>query len=79
LVVAAQLPDELAVVLLGAAREAFVLGVQLTSLIGAVVMIGLAILTTVMLRHIDVDAEPEPQPESIQPIHPATVPVQADC
>jgi DHA2 family multidrug resistance protein-like MFS transporter len=76
--VAAQLPDQLAGVLLGAAREAFVPGMQLTSLIGAVVMIGLAILTVIMLRHLDIGTEPEPQPESMQPV-PATLPVRADC
>jgi DHA2 family multidrug resistance protein-like MFS transporter len=78
-VVAGQLPDQLGLALLTASREAFILGMQLTSLIGTVVMIGLAILTVTLLRHIDTDAEPEPQPESMQPVHPATVPVQADC
>jgi hypothetical protein len=50
--------------LLHAAQEAFVLGLQLTSGIGAVVMIGLAILTVSMLRHIEVDIEQEAQPTS---------------
>jgi DHA2 family multidrug resistance protein-like MFS transporter len=77
--VAGQLPDQLGIALLSASREAFILGMQLTSLIGAVVMIGLAILTVVLLRHIDTDAEPEPQPESIQPVHPTPLAVQADC
>jgi DHA2 family multidrug resistance protein-like MFS transporter len=77
--VAGQLPDQLGIALLGASREAFVLGLQVTSLISTVVMIGLAILTVALLRHIDTDDEPEPQPESMQPVHPATVPVQADC
>jgi len=79
--VAGQLPGQLGPALLSAAQEAFVMGLQLTSLIGTVVMIGLAILTLALLRHIDIDmdAEPEQQPESMQPVHPATVPVQADC
>jgi DHA2 family multidrug resistance protein-like MFS transporter len=62
--VAEQLSGSLGPALLHAAQEAFVLGLQLTSGIGAVVMIGLAILTVSMLRHIEVDIEQEAQPTS---------------
>jgi DHA2 family multidrug resistance protein-like MFS transporter len=64
LVVAVQLPGPLGAALLGAAREAFILGLQLTSLIGAVVMMGLAILTAIMLRHVGLEAGTEKQPDA---------------
>jgi MFS transporter, DHA2 family, multidrug resistance protein len=48
--VAGQLPDRLGVAVLEAAREAFVRGMQLSSVIAAVVALGLAILAVVMLR-----------------------------
>lgn len=60
---AGQLPNPLGVILLGTAHTAFIQGLQLTSLIGAVVMIGLAILTVVMLRHVGKDDKPERQPD----------------
>jgi len=41
-------------------------------------MIGLTILTVTLLRHIEVEAEPEVPSESLQPVHPPTVPVQPD-
>lgn len=77
--VAAQLPHQLGTALLGAAQEGFVLGMQMTALIGAAVMIGLTILTLTLLRHIEIETEPEPQLESIQPLQPATLPVRIDC
>jgi DHA2 family multidrug resistance protein-like MFS transporter len=61
--VAGQLPDPLNVALLGVAHHAFIQGLQLTSIIGAVVMIGLAILTVIMLRQVRPSAEPDSQPE----------------
>jgi DHA2 family multidrug resistance protein-like MFS transporter len=48
--VAGQLPDRLSTVVLEAAREAFVQGMQLSSAIATVVAVGLAIVTLVMLR-----------------------------
>ena len=48
--VAEQLPDRLGVAVLEAAREAFVRGMQLSSVIAAVVALGFAILVEVMLR-----------------------------
>lgn len=61
--VAGQLPSQVGVPLLGAAYEAFIQGLQLTALIGTVVMIGLAILTVIQLRDVGMDAEPEQQPD----------------
>lgn len=70
---AGQLPDRLGAALLVAAQEAFVQGLQLTAVIGTVVMIGLAILTLVLLRNASQGEEPESQPEPDQ--HPARRPV----
>jgi DHA2 family multidrug resistance protein-like MFS transporter len=64
LLTAAQLPDPLGKALLDAAREAFVLGLQLTSFIGAVIMMGLAVLITIMLRHVGLEAGAERPPDS---------------
>jgi MFS transporter, DHA2 family, multidrug resistance protein len=49
--VAAQLPDRLGQAVLEAAREAFVAGMQLSSLIAAVLGVGLAVLTLVAFRN----------------------------
>jgi DHA2 family multidrug resistance protein-like MFS transporter len=66
---AAQLPGELGAALLDAAREAFILGLQLNAFIGAAVMVGLAVLTVTLLRRIDIDSGPEsqshPEPDSL--------------
>ena len=56
---AAQLPEPLAATLLGAAREAFVLGLQLSSLIGAVGLAGTAVLVAFLLRSVPTTAEEE--------------------
>jgi DHA2 family multidrug resistance protein-like MFS transporter len=62
-IVAGQLPGQIGVALLGTAYEAFIQGLQLTAVIGAVVMVSLAILTAVMLRGVGTDVEPEQQPD----------------
>ena len=54
---AGQLSGPLGSALFAAAANAFVSGLQLISLIGAVVMIGLALLTVTMLRHIEIGGE----------------------
>lgn len=59
---AGQLPHEVGMALLGAAHAAFIQGLQLTAVIGAVVMVGLAILTLVLLRQVRPPSEPETQP-----------------
>ena len=66
--VAARLPDELGAAVLETARGAFVHGMQLTSGIAAILAIGLAILTVILLRShnvppADPDAEAE-EPEA---------------
>lgn len=60
---AEQLPEPLGAGLLAVARAAFTHGLQLTALIAAVVMVGLTLLVVVALRHVDVGAESEAQPE----------------
>jgi DHA2 family multidrug resistance protein-like MFS transporter len=77
-VVAGQLPSQIGAALLGVAHHAFIQGLQVTAVIGAVVMLGLAILTTVMLRNVGRDDESEQQPESMHPVHSRTLPVQPD-
>jgi DHA2 family multidrug resistance protein-like MFS transporter len=64
--VAGQLPDELGLVLLGVARGAFVQGMQVTSAIAAIVALGIAILTLVMLWQVPpgVQSQGQPGPET---------------
>ena len=50
--VARQLPDQLGVALVDAARDAFVAGMHLTSTIATIVSIGLAVLAVVILRNV---------------------------
>lgn len=76
--VAGQLPDPLGAALLGVAHEAFIQGLQLTSLIGAVVMVSLAILTVTMLRQVQTPAETEGQPDSRSITRRPTSPAQPD-
>ncbi len=56
---AGQLSGPLGLALLDAAYNAFVSGLQLISLIGAVIMVGLALLTVAMLRHVEIGDEVE--------------------
>jgi len=60
---AAQLPEPLAGSLLDAAREAFVQGLQLSALIGAVGLIGTAVLVAFLLRSLPATAEGGEQAE----------------
>ena len=55
--VAGELPGDLAVAVLDLAREAFVAGMQLTSLLAAAVAAGLAVLTFVALRASETESE----------------------
>jgi DHA2 family multidrug resistance protein-like MFS transporter len=59
---AGQLPDRLGAPLLDAAREAFVHGLHVTALISAVIAMSLAILVTVLLRHVRTGSESETPP-----------------
>jgi DHA2 family multidrug resistance protein-like MFS transporter len=57
--VADQLPDPLDAQLLDTAREAFTQGLRLTSVTSAAIVLGMAILALVLLRHVSADSEPE--------------------
>jgi DHA2 family multidrug resistance protein-like MFS transporter len=65
--VAAQLPDAVGTALLDAAREAFVLGLQLTAALSAVIAVGVAVMATVLLRAVPASAQAEPaqQPAAV--------------
>jgi DHA2 family multidrug resistance protein-like MFS transporter len=63
-VAAKQLPAPLADALLSTAREAFVQGLQLTAVIGAVGLAGMAIVAAILLRHVQTSSEPGQQEES---------------
>ena len=54
-----QLPGQIGVGLLDAAREAFVQGLQLTAVISAVIAAVLAVLAAVLLRHVRAGSEPD--------------------
>ena len=75
--VAARLPGEAGQALLDAARGAFVHGMQLTVSLSAVVAVGVAVLATVLLRAVPVQAAaveqpaaPPPEPEVAVPSEP---------
>ena len=57
--VAARLPDQLGVELLGVARGAFVQALELTAIISAVVVLATAIVAALVLRRVGTEAEPE--------------------
>jgi DHA2 family multidrug resistance protein-like MFS transporter len=61
--VAEQLPAEAGAALLDTAREAFIQGVQVTAVTGAVVLAGLSVLIAVLLR----DVRPATQETIDQP------------
>jgi DHA2 family multidrug resistance protein-like MFS transporter len=65
---AAQLPAELGVIVLGAAREAFVVAMQLSSAFAAVVAFGLAVMTAIALRaHVLPSGEPTGEETTPEP------------
>lgn len=64
LAAAEELPEQLGAALLGVAREAFTQGLQITAVTSAVIVIGLAILALVLLRHVRPSSETEGQPTS---------------
>jgi MFS transporter, DHA2 family, multidrug resistance protein len=65
--VAARLPDAVGTALLDAAREAFVLGLQLTAALSAAIAVGVAVMATILLRAVPPSAQAEPaeQPAAI--------------
>jgi DHA2 family multidrug resistance protein-like MFS transporter len=62
---AGQLPDQLGQALLGAARQAFTQGLHLASAASATATIGVALLATMLLRHV-AGSEPEGHPDPSQ-------------
>lgn len=63
--IAGQQPGQLGVVLIDAARDAFIHGLQLTAGISAVGSIGIAIFTMILLRHVRASSELQPQPDLV--------------
>ncbi len=64
-VAAGELPDALGGALLSAAQQAFVQGLQINALIGAVGFLGLVVLTATLLRNVQPHTEGEDQPEPV--------------
>jgi DHA2 family multidrug resistance protein-like MFS transporter len=64
--VAAELPDQAGAALLATARDAFIEGLQVTAITGAVVMAALAVAVAIMLRH--VRARPEEAADAVGPV-----------
>jgi DHA2 family multidrug resistance protein-like MFS transporter len=63
LAVAAGLPAQLGVGLLGSAREAFTQGLQLTAVICAAVVLATAVPAALLLRRVGAGSAPEPHRE----------------
>lgn len=72
-VAAGTLPGAEGEAMLRAVREAFTEGLHVTAAVGAIIVVGIAILAVSMLRHVKVHAasEPEPTPESDDAEEPA--------
>jgi DHA2 family multidrug resistance protein-like MFS transporter len=62
--VADGLPDRLGAALLDAVREAFTQGLHVTAVISAAIVLGMAILAVVLLRHVRTGSEPEDQADT---------------
>jgi DHA2 family multidrug resistance protein-like MFS transporter len=62
--VADGLPDRLGAALLDAAREAFTQGLHVTAVTSAAIVLGMAILAVVLLRHVRTGSEPEDQADT---------------
>jgi MFS transporter, DHA2 family, multidrug resistance protein len=80
--VAGELPAQLGSAVLDTAREAFVHGMQLTSVIAAVVAVGIAVLTVAVLRSQDIPP-PDPDEEADVELEPVVrmpqTQLAADC
>jgi DHA2 family multidrug resistance protein-like MFS transporter len=69
--VAEHLPDEVGLILVNTAREAFVTSLQLTAGLSAIGALAIAVLVLVLLRHVHADvtegeaAQPEEAPEPV--------------
>lgn len=64
---ATQLPEQIDGMLLGAAREAFTQGLRITAITSAVIVLGIAILVTVLLRQQRSSSESEGQTAPVLP------------
>jgi DHA2 family multidrug resistance protein-like MFS transporter len=64
--VAAELPDQAGAALLATARDAFIEGLQVTAITGAVVMAALAVAVAILLRQ--VRARPEEAADAVGPV-----------
>jgi DHA2 family multidrug resistance protein-like MFS transporter len=62
--VAGRLPDPLAAGLLDGAREAFAQALQVTAIASAAIVVGVAVLALLLLRHVRVGSAPEDQPNT---------------
>lgn len=75
----AELPDQLGIPLLEAARQAFVQGLQLNAVLGVVGFIGLALLTVTMLRNVEPHSEADdhtaPEYAELTPLPQPEVPI----
>jgi len=69
-IAAASLPAELAAALLADTRVAFVHGLQVTSLIGAICMFALALLTLILLRNVQLGDAPHGEPMPAVEVNP---------
>ena len=65
--VAAQLPQQLGAVVLAAAREAFVQGLQLTAALSAAVAVATAVMATVLLRSVPAGTQAEQPAPAAEP------------
>jgi MFS transporter, DHA2 family, multidrug resistance protein len=72
--VAHQLPGGVGAALLGAAREAFTMGLQVTAAISAVVAVGIAVLATFLLRGVRASSQVEPAEQPATATEPDTAP-----
>jgi MFS transporter, DHA2 family, multidrug resistance protein len=72
--VAAQLPEELGAALLVAARDSFIQGLRLTAALSAVLAVGIAVLSTVLLRAVRPGGQAEPAEQPAEPPAPDTAP-----
>jgi DHA2 family multidrug resistance protein-like MFS transporter len=71
LAAAGQLPVEIGMPLLNAARGAFVDGMQLTAIISTVIVLASAFMAAIYIRQSQVVEEPEPEPETNPMAQPA--------
>jgi DHA2 family multidrug resistance protein-like MFS transporter len=65
--VAARLPVDVGAALLGAAREAFIQGLQLTAGLSAAIAVGMAVVATVLLRDVPASSEAAPAEQPAEP------------